>query len=307
MIGVLDRNWKADSRPNSKSDFTDLREINIDRFDLLVDVMESNYYNLNWRTRAENWKIPRIYYITNPACGILPFTRYTVGELGVDFRNLFNKTEAFYPNPFKYMKKVGKYPVVFTNETLQREWKVEGDVIYFTAPKLWEDSEYIGDEEKILCVASCFYSSRPPKGKNLALFFELKKAFPNTFVIHDPIEKNIPEKEFIEFVRHKRVMFEHDMQSSGRALSQMFVKSLALGIPTIVWNTDITCAKYYAGNVNSIPMLKDYLNMIISEKAKHIGIIDAENRASKGIYQKYFSQKIIKPQWEQKIEEAMQC
>ena len=298
-------------RPNMKIGPVDLNRVNISEFDLLIELAEANGYNNDWRHIASMWKIPRIYYITNPGPYLGEFKKL---ERFIGRRRAYgmslkargpNGYKLYSPSPYDYWKKCGKYPIVFSSRILREEWKLDGRVIHNTAPKEWERAEYVGDIPKMLFGKNGYYTWAKPTGPEQIKFFsELEKTFGDKLEIHDSSVDGLSEKDWIEKCTHYRCWFDHDFGSSGRALCQGLVKAMAIGMPVFVWKTRFSEAE---GLVNpfSVHDNMSFLASVVNSLLDSVDEARIFSKSTKGYYKRKLSNAVIRPQWEEVMEEAV--
>ena len=292
---------------NHFQDTEPIQQINIQEYDLLIDVAESNHYNPQWRETASNWKIPRIRYITNPC------PKTTALRWSERARNLlFKWTQAYLQateSIFQYYNQpnVKGSPIVYTNKQLEHDWGLEGRVIYFSHDE-WGIGRWTGEEPIMICGKNGYYSwSKPPKGSRVEqVFAQLFAELGDQFYVHDSSIQPYEEIQWRDFVAKKRLWFEHDFGSTGRAFCQGVVKAMCLGLPVIAWRTKIGQHYRFIDNYWD-GLVTDDMHQCVT-LAKHL-LTDfkaAEEYSHNMIrlYNETLSWAVTKPKWKNAMDEA---
>lgn len=292
---------------NHKQDEEPIEKINIRDYDLLIDVAESNDYNPEWREAAKKWDVPRIIYITNPSPET-SFLRWAekFGRLGVA---LYHRQNHVRHPIFQYYRGLKGYPTVFSNEQLRHDWGLDGEVIHFTADE-WGIGGWNGDESRMLYGKNGYYTWSKPEGTRFeGLFSELEARLGSKLVIHDSSIESMSECDWRDYVAHKRVWFEHDFGSTGRAITQGLVKAMCLGLPVILWKTKICQGwRFIKNKVNGL-VTNSVEDVVLFAKQLfydyYLGKAYSENMVR--AYRKHLSWDVAKPRWEKAMAEAFTC
>lgn len=287
-----------------------IEKINIDDYDLLIDVAESNDYNPLWRETAINWNIPRILYITSnaPKTRLLRSAENYFGKTGFKIAHKLLRHLDELHQIFFYYDLIGKPPIVYTNEQLQYDWQLKGQVIHFSHDE-WGIGEWIGDEPIMLLGKNGFYTWSKPTGKKAKFFDELFYRLGKKFSVHDSSFEPMAEWDWRNYVAHKRLWFEHDFGSTGRSLCQGLVKAMCLGLPVLQWKTPICQGwRFIENGVNGL--VTNNMDEAVTFALRLLHDFDQAKEYSKEMvkaYKKHLSWEVAKPKWEQAMQNALRA
>lgn len=291
-------------RKNIFSHFQDdepIEKLDINEYDLLIDVAESNDYNPKWRETAIKWNVPRIIYITNPAPKTSLIRRW----------HSFTKILTHSTDPiFHYYRKLKGCPIVYSNEMLQRDWGLEGTIIHFTFDE-WGIGGWIGDKTEMLFGKNGYYTWAPPSNaptQIAELFKELEKRFGDKLTIHDSSKDPMDEWMWRNYVAHHRLWFEHDFGSTGRALTQGVVKAMCLGCPVVLWKTKICQGWRFIRNKFNGLVTQNVDEVVNFAEALFYDYYYAKALSENMIraYRKNLSWAVAKPKWEKAMKQAFE-
>lgn len=283
---------------NHFQDEEPIEKLNIEEYDLLIDVAESNDYNPKWREAAIRWKIPRLFYLTNPAPKTTLIRK--VGWLG---RRVVKSTHPIY----HYYRQLRGFPIVYTNEQLQSDWGLKGEVIHFSHDE-WGIGGWVGRDPKMLLGKNGYYTWAKPEDTPLAdLFQKLERAMGDELIIHDASRDPMAEEDWRDFVAKKRLWFEHDFGSTGRSLCQGVVKAMCLGLPVLQWKTSICQGwRFVKNGVNGL--VTDNIDEAVRFAKRLIDDFDLAKKYSEEMVREYewnLSWRVAKPEWEKAMRKAI--
>lgn len=291
---------------NHFQDEEPIGKLNIRKYDLLIDVAESNDYNPRWQKTAINWDIPRIFYNTNPAPKTSIIRRLEKRRFKRFSLWAFRKFNQVNEPIFHYYRRLGDWPRIYTNETLRRDWGLKGEVIHFSHDE-WGIGGWIGDEPTMLYGKNGYYSWAPPTREYRKFFDPIQDALGEQFEIRDPWRDTfLPEDEWRDYVRHKRIWFEFDFGSTGRALTQGLAKAMCLGLPVVLWKTNICQGWRFVKNQHT-GLVTDNVDEVVTFAKqlfydKYLAKAYSENMVR--TYKKNLSWAVAKPKWEKAMKRA---